>query len=379
MKKLFFVLSVCISVATTFAQNYDEIKSLLILNKLDKAKSEVDKAFANTKSLVKAEVYILKASIYASLAMTYNNIDFISQYDLANEAHIAFLKYKELDPLMRFLNDFVYQNAPINLYSCFYSSGYNDYTAKKWDPAFTKIRNAIEYSDLLIEKKVLTTPIDTNLLILAGVIAEHSNHIDDAAKYYGRIADNKITGDGFENIYRFLVSYYYEIRDIVFFEKYKRLGIQLFPQSDFFKSIKELSIKVNSNIVQDSRGDVVIMQEHSSGTYLVLCEVNGLRLSFIFDSGASDVSISLTEASFMLKNGYLSTSDIIDIQKYQIANGQLAEGYVINIRELKIGNQTLNNVRGSIVKSLNSPLLLGMTAIKKLGFKFDPVKGVLYR
>ena len=121
------------------------------------------------------------------------------------------------------------------------------------------------------------------------------------------------------------------------------------------------------------------MQEQPGGTYKVPCEMNGVKLNFIFDSGASDVSISLTEAQFMLKNGHMKIEDIIDIEKYRIANGQLEEGFVINIRELKIGNYILTNIKGSIVKSTNAPLLLGMTAIKKLGFKFDPSKGTLFK
>ena len=39
------------------------------------------------------------------------------------------------------------------------------------------------------------------------------------------------------------------------------------------------------------------------------CKVNGLPLHFVFDTGASSVSISTVEATFMLKNGYLSRED----------------------------------------------------------------------
>ena len=53
------------------------------------------------------------------------------------------------------------------------------------------------------------------------------------------------------------------------------------------------------------------MQEQPGGTYKVPCEMNGVKLNFIFDSGASDVSISLTEAQFMLKNGHMKIEDII--------------------------------------------------------------------
>ena len=66
-------------------------------------------------------------------------------------------------------------------------------------------------------------------------------------------------------------------------------------------------------------------------------------------------------------------------QNYIIANGDVEVGYVINIRELKIGTYILTNVRGSIVSSDSAPLLLGMSAIEKLGLKFDPSKGALVK
>ncbi len=53
-----------------------------------------------------------------------------------------------------------------------------------------------------------------------------------------------------------------------------------------------------------------IIMEKKGGVYYVPCKVNGLGLKFIFDTGAGDVSISYAEAIFMLKNGYLSESDL---------------------------------------------------------------------
>ncbi len=90
-------------------------------------------------------------------------------------------------------------------------------------------------------------------------------------------------------------------------------------------------------------------------------------MKFIFDTGASDVSISSTEASFLIKNGYLKPEDIIGKQKYRIANGDIEEGTIIILREIKIGTLVLHDVKAGIVKNANAPLLLGITAISKLG------------
>ena len=50
------------------------------------------------------------------------------------------------------------------------------------------------------------------------------------------------------------------------------------------------------------QAQIHIEMREENGVYTAPCKVNGLQLRFIFDTGASDVSISLTEAVFMIKN-----------------------------------------------------------------------------
>jgi clan AA aspartic protease (TIGR02281 family) len=107
--------------------------------------------------------------------------------------------------------------------------------------------------------------------------------------------------------------------------------------------------------------------KREGGVSIIPCKVNGLNLSFIFDTGASDVTISLTEASFMLKNGYLNKEDIFGTTKYSDANGNISEGIIINLKEIEISGLKLYNVRAAIVNNLDAPLLLGQSALSKLG------------
>ena len=111
----------------------------------------------------------------------------------------------------------------------------------------------------------------------------------------------------------------------------------------------------------------VALKRHSGGTFEIPCDINGLPLQMIFDTGASDVTISSVEASFMLKNGYLSNRDIKGKKYYQTANGQISEGTVITLREIKIGDAVLHNVDASVVGSQKAPLLLGQSAMERFG------------
>ena len=112
---------------------------------------------------------------------------------------------------------------------------------------------------------------------------------------------------------------------------------------------------------------LIIKMEKIEGVYQIPCKINGLPLKFIFDTGASEVTISLSEAIFMLKNGYLYESDIKGKEYYSIANGDISEGTKINIKKLEIGNLILNNVEATIIHSTKAPLLFGQSAMERFG------------
>lgn len=234
MKKLLLSLTVLLTAFLVQAQNYDNIKNLMILQQYKKAKEDVDKAWGNAKFTAKPEAYILKASIYSGLASDAATKGTPAGDQLLADAEVAFAKYKEMDPQMTLLTDPVYQNGPINIYSGLFAAGYKDYEAKKWQEGFQKFKKVVELSDMLIAKKIITVTADTNSLLLAGITAESAGLKEEAVKYYGRMADLRASGPGFDGIYRFLVNYYIGKKDMVNFEKYKALGKELYPNNEFF-------------------------------------------------------------------------------------------------------------------------------------------------
>jgi clan AA aspartic protease (TIGR02281 family) len=130
--------------------------------------------------------------------------------------------------------------------------------------------------------------------------------------------------------------------------------------------------------IKETKAQTTITMKKVDGIYTIPCNVNGLKLEFIFDTGASDVSVSLTEALFMLKNGYLKPEDILGKQNFTDATGKLSEGTKIILRKLEFEGLTLYNVEASVVHELAAPLLLGQSAMTKLGkFQLDPNNGTL--
>ena len=155
---------------------------------------------------------------------------------------------------------------------------------------------------------------------------------------------------------------------------------------EFKVLMKEYEEKHLQEIAADADGDDSAYElkveeipfTKESGVCKVKCAINGLPLHFIFDTGATDVSISSVEATFMAKNDFLSSSDIIGKQNYQTADGNITEGTIINLKDVKLGSLHLNNIKASVVRNQAAPLLLGQSVLSKLGkIEIDNTKKVL--
>jgi len=235
MKKLFLALIIFFPVLTLQAQSLDSIKNLFILQQYNKAKADIDLAFANVDTNKKAEAYLLKAGIYAAVANSDANKGTPIGDQLNNEAVAAFYKYREMEPSLRLATtDRALMNAPFFIYVSLFSSGRKDYENEKWQQGFEKFKKAVEFSDLLIAIGFLTE-FDKNVLLYAGLTAEESGNKKDAALFYSRLVENGVSGEGFEQIYRFLVSYSFEVKNMASFEKYRAMGSRMYPTSEIFK------------------------------------------------------------------------------------------------------------------------------------------------
>jgi clan AA aspartic protease (TIGR02281 family) len=165
---------------------------------------------------------------------------------------------------------------------------------------------------------------------------------------------------------------------------------------DFIRDTKEFKALVKKYSEKTKRGDknvaigvfnvvepdkVTISEipfTKENGVCKVKCSVNGLPLHFVFDTGASDVTISMVEATFMMKNGYLSGNDVVGSQRYMDANGDVTVGTVVNLRNVNFGGLDLDNVKASVVRNQKAPLLLGQSVLGRLGkIEIDNSKNVL--
>jgi aspartyl protease family protein len=116
--------------------------------------------------------------------------------------------------------------------------------------------------------------------------------------------------------------------------------------------------------VEYSEGDAgreVILQRNRQGHYLSNGEINGVKVSFLLDTGATDVSIPTAIAdALQLKRGMQVEANT--------ANGTIPV-YLTTLDRIQIGNIILYDVRASINDYMQEDeILLGMSFLKHLEF-----------
>lgn len=222
---------------------------------------------------------------------------------------------------------------------------------------------------------------DKAIAALDTIIARGEDHASDyynAACLYSRMKDKenalkyleKSFEEGYIGFSHLVKDYDMDfIRDT---PEYKKLV-------EKYKAIYEKNL--DSDIEQVSSKETVTTEvpfTKESGVCKVKCNVNGLPLHFVFDTGASDVTVSMVEATFMMKNGYLSSKDVVGNQRYMDANGEVSVGTVINLKDVNFGGLNLTNVRASVVRNQKAPLLLGQSVLSRLGkIEIDNSKNIL--
>ncbi len=138
--------------------------------------------------------------------------------------------------------------------------------------------------------------------------------------------------------------------------------------NELLEGVSKITVK-DTPIFNDNTDEekTIVSFEHESGILKIPVIINGVELYFIFDTGASLITISNREASFLYKNGKLLEKDLIGRSQFVDANGDISEGTIINLSSVKIGNRELQNVQACVIEGQNAPLLFGQSALQKFG------------
>lgn len=111
--------------------------------------------------------------------------------------------------------------------------------------------------------------------------------------------------------------------------------------------------------ITESGAREVALERNRHGHYLADGEINGHAVTFMIDTGASDVSIPARIGEDLgLRQGRAVT--------YQTASGRI-EAHATNLEELSLGPIALRDVRASLNPYMDSDtILLGMSVLREL-------------
>lgn len=113
---------------------------------------------------------------------------------------------------------------------------------------------------------------------------------------------------------------------------------------------------------ENSQGaKIVALEQNRQGHYVANGLINDVPVTFLLDTGATDVAVSASVAQLaQLEQGFASRA--------ATANG-IVNVFSTTIRELQLGNIVLENIDASITPSMpDGMILLGMSALRQIEF-----------
>lgn len=117
----------------------------------------------------------------------------------------------------------------------------------------------------------------------------------------------------------------------------------------------------------DKKEYTEIPMKKEGGVYIVPVKINDIGLNFIFDTGASIISISKLEFAILVKNHTISEDDILGYTYVKDATGNVSKVLKLNLKKVQIGDKVLENVEAVIEPNPKADLLLGQAALSRFG------------
>ena len=234
MRKLILSAFLLASSTALFAQNLDDIQEKISKKKYDEAKEKIDKTLADPKHQKNANAWYYKGIVYNELSKDTTKKDM----DYRMEAFNAFKKYQELDPKNVMLT--LEQNGSLfQIYEGYYNRGIAAFNSKNYEKAFSDFKNALAVKDYIYGKNYEINgfkfpAIDTQLVNLAGSAGMLAKQEDAAIPYFTLLADAKLKGDDYKDIYPILVDYYSRKNDAANKSKYIAIGQELYPNNPYW-------------------------------------------------------------------------------------------------------------------------------------------------
>jgi hypothetical protein len=239
---LFGILQVSI------AQDVKKVETNAMLGKWEDAKTEVDKAVTDPKNQGKPDAWYWKSRVYAEMAKEDANR---AKYPtLLADADEAFKKYEALDPTLAMV-----KSKGADGYFAMYAAAlkvgttlFNDKSpGKKWEDAGKNFEKANDYVNTIIKNKWTNNSVvfDTTTVLYAAYAYQNAQMPEKAAQYYSFLADNKVKGEGYDELYKYLALHYVNTKNEPQFAKYITIAKEVYPKDDSWEEFEVLYMDKN--------------------------------------------------------------------------------------------------------------------------------------
>jgi len=230
MKKLMGVLTILLAMHSVQAQDFDKVKTNLLLSKTDDAKADYDKVVAKKANLVgTAAAYYWKSKIYSAY-----HKDAVKYPNAYNESKAALEEYIKADPSLQLAKDNG-QEPFFDVYIKSFKGGVDSFNVKAWKGAAFHFVNAVKYSDIIFAQGWASSKqkFDTTALIYAGYSNQNAGNLEETIFYYKRLVDNKVTTPELVDLYRYLLIQLTNNKEKAQFDTYLAMAAAAYPNESW--------------------------------------------------------------------------------------------------------------------------------------------------
>lgn len=366
-KTALIVLLVATAMNMVWAQDLKKARnaynmSLVTPAKVEDAKTEIDKVFQGT--VTKAEAWHLKFLVYSKLI----NSPVKDKYpDAEFTAMTALKEYLNLDKEEKLIREDRFGGVN-DVYTCFFTKGYDNYKAKEWAKAVPYFVGMAELGDLMIQRKWSASKFDTTAYLFAGINAQNAKQDDVAVKYYSAIGDQKIGGDDYEAIYDFLARYYSKKKDKANFDKYIATAIELYPKNkglwnqfamDYINDNYSLKEKEDYYTAEDTKGTLTPEQYVEFGNMFAQVKTDPVKKIKVGQPKA-DATHEIGEPDEVSKNTNSATAvELLIYKDLGITIAITKDGKVESVNDSKANDRIDSTTAWSYKKKAEAAFIKG--------------------
>jgi hypothetical protein len=252
MKKVTLAFFTLLIMGSINAQDFKKVNTFFLLQKVEDARTELEKVLADPKAQDNAEAQLWKARIYGTLFADPNlRAKYPQSGDLALD---AFKKYMQLDSDGKKIKE-AGMGVVDQLYVTNFNLGRTYFDKQMWDSSLTHFKNSHAIGTYITQKnwKGNNQAIDTFTVLFTAYAAQNAKKLDEAATYYRQFADLKIGGKEYETVYDFLGRHYLSTKNQELFNKYVAAGKELYPQNTLWKSLEAAYMEDNLSLADKLR------------------------------------------------------------------------------------------------------------------------------